>query len=381
MSGWGWQGEWCQLPVQEPAVDHHATGKPRASHEPACQRQPWSPQCEGGRSRARAAPAEAGSELIGVRVELSAPVVAVCGEYDAGGQNSRFDGRADALAAPRIGEAGRIADEQRAIVHERPRGGRIQSVRVPVKPGGKVGGNAFLQFEVLAKRGDVPVERVAVLATQPDVEEVPLAERPAVALEVLAEVKFHAVFGHAAGPLLGRSHLELDFLGRDDAFGAFEACGSRQSYARALVQIGGDCWRIRASQYRELFLQSSNLRVAIHKHVEALLVEARQLVACTAIHQVESRMCRVLLDASARSHQGSHLTLTQEELANILGVQRSTIAVTSSALQRSGLIRSRRGSIDILSFEGLEAAACSCRRTIAFAHEEIQEAPDNMCEG
>lgn len=169
--------------------------------------------------------------------------------------------------------------------------------------------------------------------------------------------------------------------GRDDAFGAFEACGSRLSYARALVQIGGDCWRIRASQYRELFLQSSNLRVAIHKHVEALLVEARQLVACTAIHQVESRMCRVLLDASARSHQGSHLTLTQEELANILGVQRSTIAVTSSALQRSGLIRSRRGSIDILSFEGLEAAACSCRRTIAFAHEEIQEAPDDMCEG
>ena len=170
-------------------------------------------------------------------------------------------------------------------------------------------------------------------------------------------------------------------VGRNGTFGAFEACGSRLCYSRALVQIGGDAWRIRASHYRELFVQSSNLRVAIHKHIEALLVEARQLVACTAIHRVESRMCRVLLDASARSHGRPHLTLTQEELANILGVQRSTIAVTSSALQRSGLIRSRRGSIDILDFDGLEAAACSCRQTIAFAREEILETPDEVCEG
>src|SRR3546814_13817261 len=78
------------------------------------------------------------------------------------------------------------------------------------------------------------------------------------------------------------------------------------------------------------------------KHIEALLVEARQLVACTAIHRVEMRMCRVLLDASARTHQRAHLTLTQEELANILGVQRSTIAVAYSALQHNGLIHSRR---------------------------------------
>lgn len=170
-------------------------------------------------------------------------------------------------------------------------------------------------------------------------------------------------------------------VGRNGTFGAFEACGSRISYCRALVQIGGEAWRMRDSHYRDLFDQSAKLRVAIHKHIEALLVEARQLVACTAIHKVESRMCRVLLDASARSHRGSHLSLTQEELAQILGVQRSTIAVTSSALQRAGLIRSRRGSIDIVDFGRLESAACSCRRTIAFAQEEILETTDNVCEG
>src|SRR3546814_13883979 len=84
------------------------------------------------------------------------------------------------------------------------------------------------------------------------------------------------------------------------------------------------------------------------------------------------RMCRVLLDASARTHQRAHLTLTQEELANILGVQRSTIAVAYSALQHNGLIHSRRGSIDIVDFAGLEAAACSCRETIAFAHQRSE---------
>lgn len=169
-------------------------------------------------------------------------------------------------------------------------------------------------------------------------------------------------------------------VGRNGAFGAFEACGSRLSYARALVQISGAAWRIRAAHYRELFEQSSNLRVAIHKHIESLLVEARQLVACTAIHRVETRMCRVLLDASARTHRGTHLTITQEELANMLGVQRSTIAVAYSALQKNGLIQTRRGSIDIVDFAGLEAAACSCRETIAFAQQEILETPDRACE-
>jgi CRP-like cAMP-binding protein len=169
-------------------------------------------------------------------------------------------------------------------------------------------------------------------------------------------------------------------VGRNGTFGAFEACGSRLAYARAIVQIRGEAWRIRAAHYRELFEASAALREAIHKHVEALLVEARQLVACTAIHRVDARMCRVLLDASARSHRGASLTLTQEELAHILGVQRSTIAVASSALQRAGVITSRRGAIEIVDFARLEAAACSCRETIAFAQQEIAGTSDHVCE-
>jgi CRP-like cAMP-binding protein len=169
-------------------------------------------------------------------------------------------------------------------------------------------------------------------------------------------------------------------VGWSGAYGAFEACGSRTSFARAFVQIAGSAHRIRADHYREFFEQSAALRTAIHKHIEALLVEARQLIACTALHSVESRFCRALLDASERSHGRSLLTLTQETLAQILGVQRTTVAATASTLQRSGLIRTGRGSIQMTDVAAIEATACTCRQTIAYATREIYSSRDKVCE-
>jgi CRP-like cAMP-binding protein len=170
-------------------------------------------------------------------------------------------------------------------------------------------------------------------------------------------------------------------IGWNGAYGAFEACGSRTSFTRALVQISGAAHRIRADHYRELFDQSSALRSAIHRHIEALLVEARQLIACTALHSVESRLCRVLLDASERSHGGTSLSLTQEALAQMLGVQRTTIAVTASSLQKGGLIRTGRGSVELLDLRKLNATACACRATIGYAAEEIYSSRRKVCEG
>ena len=170
-------------------------------------------------------------------------------------------------------------------------------------------------------------------------------------------------------------------IGWNGAYGAFEACGSRTSFSRGLVQISGMCHKVRADHYREMFEHSSGLRLAIHRHVEALMVEARQLVACAALHPVESRLCRVLLDASERSHGGSVLSLTQETLARILGVQRTTIALTSSSLQKNGLIRTGRGNVELLNTSRLEATACSCRGTIAYATAQIYASREKVCEG
>ena len=169
-------------------------------------------------------------------------------------------------------------------------------------------------------------------------------------------------------------------IGWNGAYGAFEACGSRMSFTRAYVQISGVGHRIRADHYRDLFDHSPGLRTAMHKHVEALLVEARYLVACTALHSVESRMCRVLLDASERSHGCNVLSMTQETLAQILGVQRTTIAVTASALQKDGVIRTGRGNVELLDLKRIERGACSCRQAIAYAAAEIHASGRKACE-
>jgi CRP-like cAMP-binding protein len=169
-------------------------------------------------------------------------------------------------------------------------------------------------------------------------------------------------------------------IGWNGVYGAFEACGSRKSFSRGLVQITGSCFKVRADHYRELFDQSAGLRLAIHRHIEAVLVESRQLVACAALHTVESRMCRVLLDASDRSHGGSLLSLTQETLAQILGVQRTTVAVTASSLQKSRMIRTGRGNVQLLDRAKLEDTACSCRQAIADATDQIYASSEKACE-
>lgn len=200
------------------------------------------------------------------------------------------------------------------------------------------------------------LEPAVALRTANDFEKVQLS-RGSVLQEVGADVQWvwfpdDALISTASESIDGES-VAGSMIGRDGAYGAFEACGSRISFTRALVQISGAAWKLRSSHYRDLFEQSSGVRTAIHKHIEILLVEARQLLACTALHRVESRMCRVLLEASERSHGEDNLTLTQEALANILGVQRSTIAATSSALQRGGLIQTSRGISNSSTASGL----------------------------
>jgi CRP-like cAMP-binding protein len=169
-------------------------------------------------------------------------------------------------------------------------------------------------------------------------------------------------------------------VGWNGTYGAFEACGSRTSFTRAVVQIAGTAHRIRSDHYRTLFDQSAALRTAIHRHIEALLVETRQLVACTALHSVESRLCRALLDASERSHGGYSLSLTQEALAQMLGVQRTTIAVTASSLQKLKLVRTGRGSLELLDVKQLETRACACRATTGHALREIYSSRGKVCE-
>jgi CRP-like cAMP-binding protein len=227
-----------------------------------------------------------------------------------------------------------------------------------------------LEPEVLdrfaARIESVPLEKGAVLhALGEPIEAVWFPERGLICL--------------ASDTIHGES-VSGGMVGWDGAYGAFEACGSRKSFTHAMVQVPGRARRIRAGVYREMFDASLALRTAVHKHVEALMAEARQFVACNAIHAVENRLARALLDVCDRSNAGDLLPLTQEALANMLGVQRTTIAVSVSSLQKAGLIRSGRGALEVLDKARLEKAACSCRAAIAYAHREIYASAEPVCE-
>lgn len=179
--------------------------------------------------------------------------------------------------------------------------------------------------------------------------------------------------------LAGES-VKVALLGHEGAVGAFEACGSRQISYRATVQFAGLVWQSPAQTYRALYESSAALRTAVHKYMESLLAEARQHAACNAIHSVENRLARTLLEACDKS-DSLKLPITQQALAELLGVQRTTIAAAISNLQRDGCIRTDRGrGVEVLDYEGLEASTCSCRDSLAFARHDIESRSQETCD-
>lgn len=188
-----------------------------------------------------------------------------------------------------------------------------------------------------------------------------------------------AVIGLGVETLAGES-VNVALLGPEGAVGVFEACGSRKIYHRATVQFGGVVWQSPAATYRALYEASRALRTSVHKYVEMLLVEARQNVACNALHAVEHRLARAILEACDKT--GSlKLPITQVALSQILGVQRTTVAASMSSLQRAGALRTDRGGgLEVLDYARMEAAACSCWESLAFARREIRRRSAEICD-
>jgi CRP-like cAMP-binding protein len=118
----------------------------------------------------------------------------------------------------------------------------------------------------------------------------------------------------------------------------------------------------------------------VHKYVEILLTEARQFVACNALHGVEARLARSLLEALERSRDGLALPVTQETLAEMLGVQRTTVTAAVAQLQASGALRSTRGLVEVVDPEMLESTACVCREVLQVARAEIYGSSKKACD-
>jgi CRP-like cAMP-binding protein len=164
--------------------------------------------------------------------------------------------------------------------------------------------------------------------------------------------------------------IESATIGREGALGLMAAVAPRQSLSRAIVQTPVRTARMSAAALHEAWQKSPAIKQLVDRHSEALFGHAIQSVACNALHSVEARFCRWLLTCHDRISSDT-VALTQEFLADMLGVQRTTVTAVARTLQEKGVIRYRRGVVDIMDRAGLEALACECYGVIHRTYERL----------
>ena len=129
-----------------------------------------------------------------------------------------------------------------------------------------------------------------------------------------------------------------------------------------------------AEVFSKAMADSPTMRQSLTRFTESLFAQVQQTAACNAQHRVEERMARWLLTVHDRS-DGDCFNLTQQDIADMLGVRRPTVSEVGAALEKKGLIERRRGSICVLERKALERAACGCYATMRKVCEELDVAP------
>jgi len=157
--------------------------------------------------------------------------------------------------------------------------------------------------------------------------------------------------------------LETATVGREGAVGLQGRFGTRFSFTRAIAQIGGRFSVIGAARFAELVDGDAAVGNLFSRYTEVLLAEAQQIAACNAAHNGVSRLARCLLQIADRIGS-DELALTQETLAEMLGVRRTTVTLLAQVLKAKGLIRYSRGHLVITNRKSLESTACECYHAV-----------------
>ena len=155
--------------------------------------------------------------------------------------------------------------------------------------------------------------------------------------------------------------IEVALAGDEGMFGWSLGVGIATSNVQALVQGAGSALQLSARAFQRQLALSPPLRMRIGRYAHVLMTQFAQTAACNRFHVVEQRLARWLLMTADRAHSDS-FRVTQEFLANMLGVRRAGVNQAAGRLQERGVITYRRGSIHILDRAGLERASCACYR-------------------
>jgi CRP-like cAMP-binding protein len=157
--------------------------------------------------------------------------------------------------------------------------------------------------------------------------------------------------------------IETATVGREGVVGAMAGLGLYKSLVRVVVQMPLALSKIAATHFRTVAGSSDVIRNLCVRYNEVLLSQARVTAACNALHPIEARFCRWLLQSADRS--GSDIVpLTQEFLAEMLGVRRTSVTEVASKVQNAGVITYSRGVIKILDRPALARMSCECYETL-----------------
>ena len=152
---------------------------------------------------------------------------------------------------------------------------------------------------------------------------------------------------------------EIAIVGNEGIVGIPLFMGGEFTTSRAVVQSAGQAYRLLARLVKEQFLLAGPMQLLLLRYTQALLTQMAQTAVCNRHHSLDQQLCRWLLLSLDRLNS-DELVMTQELIANMLGVRREGVTEAAGHLQRDGLIHYRRGLISVLDRVGLEARTCEC---------------------
>jgi CRP-like cAMP-binding protein len=166
------------------------------------------------------------------------------------------------------------------------------------------------------------------------------------------------------------SSAEIAVTGCEGLVGIALFMGGETTPSRAVVQSAGEGYRLKASVLKEQFERGGALQLLLLRYTQALITQMTQTAVCNRHHSVDQQLCRWLLLSLDRL-PANQLVMTQELIANMLGVRREGVTEAAGKLQADGLIEYSRGKITVLDREHLEARVCECYAVVKKEYDRL----------
>ncbi|MBD3812035.1 MAG: Crp/Fnr family transcriptional regulator [Betaproteobacteria bacterium] len=163
---------------------------------------------------------------------------------------------------------------------------------------------------------------------------------------------------------------EIAVVGNEGILGISLFMGGDSTPSRAVVQSAGHGYRLKAERLKQEFNRAGPVLRLLLRYTQALITQMTQTAVCNRHHSIEQQLCRWLLLSLDRLSSDS-LTMTQELIANMLGVRREGVTEAAGNLQRAGLIRYSRGRIEVLDRVGLEKTVCECYAVVKKEYDRL----------